>query len=153
MLCGLLPACDAAPPMTAPTTSTRRVSLLSWALLTLSIFGFVALWVTISMFNGSQNSWMVVLAALDAAWMLRLGGWRPGPLRMGLGLLTTAAITALANWGIIAAHLGVAFGRTPWDSALRLGAHHAWTLAQLANDASDIAWILLGLVVAAIASR
>lgn len=139
--------------MTAPTAPTRHVSLLSWVLLTLGVGGFVAIWVTLSMFNARQNSWMAVLAALDAAWMLRLGGWRPGPLRMGLGLIATAAIMALANWGIIAAHLGAMFGRTPWDSALRLGVHHAWTLAQLANDAGDIAWLLLGLVVAAIVSR
>lgn len=125
------------------------MSLLSWLMLILGVGGFAAVWVILAMFNDRQNSWMAVLGALDVAWMLRLGGCRTRALRIGLGVAGTALIVALANWGIIAAQLGAAFGRTPWDSALRLGRHHAWTLAQLANGPLDLLWIAMALVLAA----
>lgn len=104
-------------------------------------------------YTGRQQSWMAILAALDLAWMLRLGGWRPGPARMLLGVLGTGVVVVLANWGITASHLGAMLGLAAWDSALRLGAHHAWTLAQLANGAGDVAWIGAGLLAAAFSSR
>ncbi|MCA1715138.1 MAG: hypothetical protein LC715_08550, partial [Gammaproteobacteria bacterium] len=60
---------------------------------------------------------------------------------------------ALANWGIVAAQLGKVLGLMPWDSALKLGPHHAWTLIQLANDSADRLWLLAALVLAALTAR
>lgn len=143
--------------MTAPVQPLRRVTrlsrLLSWVLLLLGIGGFAALWVILGIYTDRQNSWMAVLGAADIAVMLRLGGWPAGPRRALAGVLATVAIVLLANWGIIASQLGAELGIVPWDSALRLGAHHALTLAQLANGVGDALWIALGLTVAAIASR
>ncbi len=104
-------------------------------------------------FTGRQHSWMAILAALDIALMLRLGGWSPGPRRAIVGILSTVLIVLMANWGITASHVGRAFGLLPWNSALKLGSDHAWTLAQLANGTADLALIALALVVAALASR
>lgn len=126
---------------------------LGWLLPALGIGGFAALWVLLGVFTAGQASWMAVIAALDLAWMLRLGGWPPGPQRALAGVVGTALIVVLANWGITASHLGRAFGLQSWDSALRLGFHHAWTLAQLANSLGDVLWIALALVIAALASR
>jgi len=39
-------------------------------------------------------------------------------------------------------------GLAPWESALRLGPHLAWTLIGLANGTAEILWLLAGLVVA-----
>ncbi|MFC3552049.1 hypothetical protein ACFOLC_13645 [Lysobacter cavernae] len=139
--------------MTPPAPSARRASWLSWLLLLLGACGFAAVWVLLSLYTGRQHSWMAVLGALDIAWMLRLGGWRPGPRRRALGVLATAAIVALANWWITASQLGATLGLDPWTSALRLGRHHAWMLIQLANGAADLAWIVAGLIVAAWLSR
>ena len=119
----------------------------------LGTFGFAAVWVILSLYTNTQNSWMAVLGALDIAWMLRLGHWSPGPRRAVLGVAATLAMLLLANWGITSGQLGAALGLEAWDSALRLGLNHAWTLAQLANGIGDAAWLVLALVVAALSSR
>jgi len=140
--------------MTSPTPPpARSASWLSWMLLLLGTSGFAAIWIVLSLFNDAQNSWMAVLGALDVAWMLRLGRYPAGPRRMTLAVIATAAIVALANWGIIASQLGQVLGLQPWESAIRLGTHLAWTLFQLANGATDLALYAIALVVAAIAAR
>lgn len=135
----------------------RRFRFSHWALsrllLVLGICGFAAIWVMLAVYTDSQKSWMAVVGALDVAVILRLGGWRAGVGRMLLAVLSTVAIVALANWGIIASHLGAMLGLLPWDSATRLGFHHAWTLAGLANGAADLAWLSLALLVAALTTR
>lgn len=136
-----------------PAPSARRANALSWLLLLLSVAGFAAVWILLGMYTGSQQTWMAVLGALDVAWMLRLGGWQAGGMRVALALCGTALVVVLANWGITASHLGAALGLQPWESALKLGVHHAWTLAQLANGPSDVAWIVLALIVATFTAR
>jgi hypothetical protein len=139
--------------MTPPAAPSSRTTWLSWALLLLGASGFAALWVILGLYTNAQSSWMAVLGALDVAWMLRLGHWAPGPRRATLGVVATVAMMLLANWGITSGQLGAAFGLQAWDSALKLGLHHAWTLAQLANGVADAVWLVLALVVAALASR
>lgn len=139
--------------MTPPAPPARRASWFSWLLLLLGACGFAAVWVLLSLYSGRQNGWMAVLGALDIAWMLRLGGWRPGPGRLVAGVAGTATIVIASNWFITATQLGAMLGLPPWDSAMRLGVHHAWILMQLANGAADLAWIAAGLVVAAWLSR
>jgi len=139
--------------MNPASTPARGPSWLSWLLLLLGTTGFAAIWVVLAWSNDRQCSWMALLGALDIAWILRLGAWRPGQQRMVIGIIATAVIVLLANWWIIAAQLGAVLGFEPWDSALRLGVHHAWTLAQLANGPLDMLWIVAGLVLAALASR
>ncbi len=136
-----------------PALPSPRISWLSWGLLLLGTFGFAAVWVILGLYTNTQNSWMAVVGALDIAWMLRLGHWAAGPRRAALGVAATAAILLLANWGITSGQLGSMLGLQAWDSALRLGLHHAWTLAQLANGPADALWLGAGLVVAALASR
>jgi hypothetical protein len=114
---------------------------------------FAAAWILLATALGSQCSWMAVLGALDAALLLRLCRARPGWTRAAWGVIATAAAIAIANWGIAATHIGKAMGLLPWDSALRLGSGHAWTLLQLANDVVDLAWLAAALVIAAVVSR
>jgi len=139
--------------MTPAAPPARRATWFSWLLLLLGAFGFAAMWVLASLYSGRQLGWMAVLGALDIAWMLRLGGWRPGSPRMLAGLAATAAIVIVSNWFITATQLGSMLGLGPWDSAMRLGWHHAWILIQLANHTMDAAWIGVGLLVAAWLSR
>lgn len=152
MLCG---SPHAPPPprlMTALPTS-RRAMLTPLALLVLGTLGFAALWVLLALALQRQSGWMAVLGALDIAWMLRLGRWPAGPLRMAVAVAATAAIVALANWWIIASQLARVLGLSAWDSASRLGWNHAWTLAQLANSFHDVLWTLAAFVVAAVLAR
>jgi len=139
--------------MTPQLLSPRRTTWLSWLLLLLGVGGFAAVWVLVGLYSDAQSSWMAILGALDVALMLRLGHWPTGPQRATLGVVATLAMMLLANWGITSGQLGDVLGLHPWDSALKLGLHHAWTLAQLANGAGDALWLALALVVAALASR
>lgn len=139
--------------MTPQLLSPRRTTWLSWLLLLLGVGGFAAVWVLVGLYSDAQSSWMAVLGALDVALMLRLGQWPAGPKRATLGVAATLAMMLLANWGITSGQLGDVLGLQPWDSALKLGIHHAWTLAQLANGAGDALWLVVALVVAALASR
>jgi len=49
--------------------------------------------------------------------------------------------------------MGITMGLNPWDSALKLGLDHAWTLTGLANQTIDLVWMAVALVVAAIAAH
>ena len=80
-------------------------------------------------------------AALDVLVVLRLAGMPPGTPRAVLALVATAVICGVSLWGIVATQLGFALGLTPWDSALKLGLHHGWTLLMLAMTPLD--WIAL----------
>jgi len=135
------------PPARWPTWSYRLLMLLG------ACAGFAAIWVVLAWSSNRQCGWMALLGALDVAWILRLSGWPAGPRRALVGVVATAAIIALANWWIVAVHLGDVLGFDPLQSALRLGAQHAWLLAQLANTPFDLAMILAALVLAAFASR
>lgn len=125
----------------------------AWALLALGIVGFAAAWASLSLATGRTHAWMALLAAADVAVLLRLGRWRPGGARAAGGALAWATIVVLATWSVIAGHLGKVFGLTPWASAMRLGADHAWTLAGLAFTPADLAWLACGLLLAMFASR
>lgn len=142
-------------PMPTPPAPHRAAapSALGPALLLLGTLGFAAAWAAVSLATGRTLAWMAVLAAADVALLLRLGRFRPGTGRSLAGAAAWAAIVVLAGWSVIAGHLGKVFGLTPWASATRLGADHAWTLATLAYTPADVAWLLAGLVAAVLASR
>jgi hypothetical protein len=143
------------PPSEHPPSPIARWLTWPYRLLMLggACAGFAALWVVLAWANGSQFGWMAVLGALDVAWILRLSGWPSGGRRALVGVVATAGIVVLANWWIIAVHLGEVMGFDPLASALRLGLQHAWTLAKLANGTFELVMILVALVLAAIISR
>ena len=100
-----------------------------------------------------QCSWMALLAALDAVFLLRMGRVPPGATRSLLAVAATALTIVLANWGIAAAQIGRAMGLLPWESIGKLGPFYAWTLANLANPPVELLWLAASLVLAALASR
>ncbi|NLG58975.1 MAG: hypothetical protein GX538_02280 [Gammaproteobacteria bacterium] len=122
-------------------------------LLMLGIAGCAALWVLVSMATGRVCSWMAVVAALDAALLLRLAQVRAGPWRSLWGTLATAACIALSLWLVVSGLLGRMLGLTPWEAATRMGSYHAWTLVQTTHGAADAAWLVAGAVIAAVLSR
>ncbi|MGY0634249.1 hypothetical protein [Luteimonas sp. A478] len=122
-------------------------------LLLLGIAGCAALWVLVSMATGATVSWMAVVAALDAALLLRLARVRPGLSRALWGVLATSVCIVLSVWVVVAGLLGRMLGLTPWEAALKLGPQHAWVLTQTTHGAADMAWLAAGLVIAAVLSR
>lgn len=133
-------------PVSTSASPTRH-----WLWPTLLLLGSITLtiaWLLVALSTGTQAGWMAVLAALEAAWMLRLGTFRPGPLRAAVTMLTTVLIAVAANWLIAAAYVGGPMGLTPWESALRMGLHFAWTLLSLANGLGELIWLSIALLVA-----
>ena len=131
----------------------RRRAGLAFFLLPLGIAGFAAAWVLLASATGRQSSWMALLAALDAALLLRIGGMAAGPRRAAWAVGATVGTIVLANWGIVAAGIGRLIGLAPLDSALKLGTGLAWTVARLLNGPADLAWLAVSVLVAAAAGR
>ncbi|QNN79374.1 hypothetical protein IAE60_08225 [Pseudoxanthomonas mexicana] len=124
--------------------ATRRPS--RWLVPLMLLLGgasLVLIWVTAALYLHRQAGWMALLAALDVIVVLRLAGMPAGAPRAALALVATAVICGMSLWGIVATQLGFALGLTPWDSALKLGLHHGWTLLMLAMTPLD--WIALAL--------
>lgn len=111
------------------------------------------LWLSLSLYLGRQLGWLAMLAAADAAWMLRWGRMRPGWPRAALAVLATLAVIALVNWAIVATQLGFMLGLAPWESAVKLGFDHAWVLSGLANQPADLIAMLAAPVLAAWLAR
>ena len=127
-----------------------------WPSLLLLLLGslfFAAIWILLAVYTGKPCGWMAVLAALDVALMLRWGGMPRGSARVLVAVLATAAIAVLVNWLTAATQIGFAMGLNPWDSALKLGADYAWTLAGLANQTADRVWMGAALLLSALAAR
>ena len=131
----------------------HRFSWFALALLLLGVGGLAAAWISVAAISGAPCAWMAPIAALDAAWLLRLARVPSGNGRMLAGVAATVGIIALANWGVAAAQMGVVMGLSFLDSALRLGPSLAWTLIDLASGPAEFAWTAAGLLLALIASR
>lgn len=128
--------------------SGRSVAL-PLIMLVIGCLGAAAAWVLLALYGNGQKGWMAVVAALDAAWMLRLGGLRPGWSRSGLAVLGTLVAIALANWGITALQIGLPMGLDLWESLSKPGLGYVWLLAGLANSAFDKTCIAVAVVLAA----
>ena len=133
--------------------AVRRARWLAPALLAIGVAGCAAAWILLALASGRQCSWMALLAGLDAALLLRFARAPGGNARMLLALGATFATIAIASWGIAAAQVGRSVGVLPWLSAAKIGPEFAWTLLGLANTPVDWAWLVAGMVAAAVVAR
>ena len=133
-------------------SAVRRARWLAPALLALGSLGCSAAWILLALSTGRLCAWMAVVAAVDAAVLLRLVRVPADAGRLVAAVLATVLAVVIAYWGIIATELARTVGVLPWESALKLGLHHAWTLAELATGPVDLAWLGAGLVLAALLS-
>ena len=153
------PVCWRAPTatilMTAlqPARKSATFRAFDFVVLAVGCAGFAAIWVLLASGLGRPLHALAVVAALDAALLLRLVRMRPGWGRAAAGTLITATIIVLAQWGVIAGQVGAMFGLLPWESALRLGPSLAWAIARIGLDVVALAWFGAGLVIAAVLSR
>ena len=124
--------------------------LLPAAALLAGILGVDAVWVVVSVATNRPCSWMAVLAAADVAVMLRFANVPPGPSRVLLSVLGTAVAIALAQWLVVATHLGLELGLQPLDSAMKLGPSLAGQLLALSLHRVDYWMMLAALPLAAL---
>ena len=137
----------------APDHRNPFLRLHGGPLLLLSAIALATLWVKLNLYTESLHGWMAIVVALDVAWILRHGGWQRGMARALLGLGTTAVVVAAVQWLTFAAAIGNQLGMSPFESATRLGIHHAWTLAALSNSPWDLGCLAVATVIAVLASR
>ena len=121
---------------TEPDATPRWFAL---PLLALGMLGFVSAWVLAALFFERQCAWLAPLAAVDMVLLLSISRWPAGAGRAAWSFVATAVAIALANFGIAAGEVGQGFG---------LGADHAWTLLKMANSPLDLAFYVVGLLVA-----
>ncbi|WP_454831846.1 hypothetical protein [Pseudoxanthomonas wuyuanensis] len=139
--------------MPPPLSISRAPRWLTPLILLLGGFCFSLIWILLALYLERQAGWMALLAALDAALILRFTGMRRGSARILLAMLATVLMIALALWGIVASQLGFMLGLSPWTSATKLGLVHAWTLLGLANTPADLACMAAAPLLAAVAAR
>ncbi len=135
------------------SAAARPVPPLALLLLVLGCLGFAAAWSLYAGMQQAQSAWMATFAALDAAFMLRIGRMPSGWRRAAWALAGTLATIALANWCIAAIEIGRSMGLLPWNSLLKLGPAYATELTRLANGGVELAWYALALLVAVIVGR
>ena len=131
-----------------PVNTHAKPRWYATPLLALGTFGFAAAWIMVALRYDRQFAWLAPLAAADMVLLLAAARHAPGMARAGWAFLATLATIMLANFGIIAAQVGLGMGLLPWESALKLGPDYAFELARLALRPIDLGWLALGLVVA-----
>ena len=132
---------------------THPHPVVQCGVLLLASAGAAAIWTLVSLAVDRQLGWMAIVAALDAAVVLRFMRMPAGPARMLLAAAGTLLAIALANWWIAGGQMGALVGFPPWDAIPRLGAAHAWTLFGLASTPLDLATYAVAVVVALLVAR
>ena len=137
--------------MTPPLSPASHLShwLLPVLALSVGIAGITVVWVSVAVLSNAACGWLSLLVAADVALLLRLTQTASGRIRGAIAMFACALAIALAQWMIVAAHLGSVFGIGPMTSALRLGPVLAWELTRLTLRPLDWIFIALSLPLAA----
>lgn len=133
-----------------PRSSVSATTIpVAFAACAIAVVGIAAAWAGLTLAFGSLCGWIAVLAALDAALLLRLAGWPAGRSRVTLALLVLGATLLLAGYFIATAQIGRAMGLRPFESlpnmslelaALYLRSNLGWAEAAWSALAAVVAW-------------
>jgi glucan phosphoethanolaminetransferase (alkaline phosphatase superfamily) len=133
--------------VTSPAPHPAGV-LLALTACIVAIFGIAAIWAGISAVTRSQCGWMAVIAALDAALLLRLAVWPPGSGRAAIALVVTLMTVLLANYFVAATQIGLSMGMRPVESVPRMSLELASLYASSNNGWVELLWLGLASAVA-----
>ena len=134
------------PPNDRPHAWTRWP--LPLASLLVGVLGATAMWVGVHLLLGTMAAWMAPLAALDMAWMLRLGAAPAGRTRALLATAATAIAVGLSLWVVAATQIGRLLGLSPLESAQRLGPVLFGELLRHGTDGWDLLFLAVALPLA-----
>lgn len=119
----------------------------------LIVGGIAAFWSGAGLFSGKPCGWMALIAALDAALVLRLAGLPPGTERGHIALLATALAIPTGVFVVAATCIGIGFGALPHEAIWRIDPQLAITWWRLNGNAWDTVAILISLPLAWYAGR
>jgi len=107
--------------------------------------GVAAIWSGVALLRGGTCGWMALVAALDAAVLLRLAGIRAGRRRAGMALMMTLVALLAGGFAVAALRIGVAFGSPPHEALWRIEPSLAWTWWRLNLGPWDVVFLLAAL--------
>ncbi|MDG2526370.1 hypothetical protein P6166_13495 [Stenotrophomonas sp. HITSZ_GD] len=137
-----------------PKTASASTSHWLWPLLLLlGCATALIAWLLVALSLNQQAGWMAIVVALESAFMLRLGTFRPGATRAVIAMAATLLVILCAQWAIASAQLGFVMGLDVLASSLRMGPRLAWLLSSMANGWFDVVCWALGLGVAWVVGR
>lgn len=105
-------------------------------------------WATLVSVTGRQMGWMIIAGAVEACWMLSMGGLRGGRLRIAIALLATLGMFAAGNLLIGAMLTGPLMGLGLIESSWRIGTHLATSYALVRNGAGEMLMLGIALLLA-----
>jgi len=143
--------------MTAATPALRRPSWLVRIIAGTSglaaVAGVAAIWCGLTVILGHPCGWMAVVAALDAALLMRLASFPQGRERAAFAITITLATVLAAAYLYATAHIGMLLGMRPAESVWKMSP----SLAQLFVSANvgwvEYAWLAAAMFVAWRSSR
>lgn len=144
--------------MSASQTRDRRrpsagIRLLALGAGVAATAGVAAVWMGVSVMLRDPSSWMAVVAALDAALLLRLASFPPGRERAAIAIGITFATVVFAGFLFATAHVGLLMGMRPSESVWKMSPGLALLYVQANTGFADYAWVLGALGVAWRAGR
>jgi hypothetical protein len=126
---------------------------LAFAACFVAIVGVSAVWAGVSLILAGICAWIAVLAALDAALLLRLASWPSGSGRAALALAVTLATVLVANYFVASAQIGRVMGLRPVEAVTRMSLDLAALYAQSNFGPIEAAWYAAAAVVAWLSAR
>lgn len=107
--------------------------------------GMAALWGGVGLLRGGTCGWMALVAAFDAAVLLRLAGIRSGRQRAWVAVMITLAAVLAGAFTVAALRIGVAFGSPPHEALWRIEPSLAMTWWRLNLGPWDVVCLLASL--------
>lgn len=113
-----------------------------------AVAGVAAIWSGVTVMLQSPCAWIAVIAALDAALLLRLASFPPGRERAWFGLVITAATVLAGGFLYATANVGLMLGMRPSESVWKMSIGLAQLFVNANTGWVDYAWVAAALVLA-----
>lgn len=127
---------------------SRTTRLVAFLASFVAIAGVGAIWAGASAITGTQCAWIAILAALDAALLLRLATWPSGSSRAAMAFGITLLTIVCANAFVAAAQIGRIMGLRPYESLPRMSLELTTMHVQTHNGWPELLWYAAALVLA-----
>lgn len=113
-----------------------------------AVAGIAAIWAGVSLALRGPCGWMALVAAIDAALLLRLAGLAAGRYRAGVAVTTTVLSILAGIFVVGSVNIGVGFAILPHQALWLTGPQLAWTWWQLNTGAWEVLLAVLALPLA-----